>query len=135
MRLPRGCSDAGNDFVVYPILSEHINLLSATAEHEGVSPFEPHNRFPLQGMAGNLLVDCVLFEVVAVFAFAGIDFQATELVDDCACHQIVIENDIGILQRPHSLQGKEFRVAGAGSGYKDISFFRCIALFFHGVLL
>jgi hypothetical protein len=98
-RQPRG--HAGNDLVVAPGLAQRLRLLAAAAEHEGVAALEPHDVEALARRLVKLRVDAVLPDagLAAPLANKHTLGIAPRTIENLGRDQLVIEHDIGALQR------------------------------------
>ena len=116
--------DAGNDRIGDAGRAQRFDLFAAAAEHEGIAALQPHHA--LAGLRGldHALVDGVLADAGLADAAADRNARgvAADAVENFRRDQLVVEDDVGILQRAQRLDGEKIGIAGTGADQRDRAF-------------
>ncbi len=101
---------------------EHLELLAATAEHEGISALQPRDALPGERMAQQELMDALL---LAGHARALADEDSLGVapctVEHFRTHQAIVEDHIRLLEQLQRAQGEEIRVPGSGADQEHLT--------------
>ena len=113
--------DAGNDGVRNARLAQRRDFLAAAPENERIAALEPHRalagarRFDQQ-CVGRVLSDAGLADAAPHRHPRRI---APRTIEHLGRHQIVVEHDIGILQRAQRLDRQKIGIARPGANQRD----------------
>ena len=110
----QGCRDAGQHGEIDPGGRERLQLLSAAAEDKRIAALEPHHPLALPGVLDQQRIDLLLSaaDISGRLAHAYARRVAPRQIEDRGRHQPVVQDHIGVVQRPQSLEGQQFRIAG-----------------------
>ena len=106
--------DARHDGEIDSGAGEGLELLSATAEDEGVAALETHDPASLARVLDHQLVDVLLARALPAGSLADADPRsvAPREIQHGGRHQSIVQDDIRILERPQGLQREQFGIAG-----------------------
>ena len=107
-------------------------LFAATAEYEGVAPFQAHHAAAATHQAHQELVDLILRKAVVTGSLSDTDARHAfrHQVQDGRRHQAIIDHHIGLPKQTQRLQRQEFRVPGTRAHQKHPAL---LAMFTHHI--
>src|SRR5262245_16151058 len=96
--------DARDDLKRYSGFRQRAGFFGSSAEHEGVSAFEPADGFTLPGLLDHKSMDPLLLEVFVSGFFADVDdfSVVASLGQKAGINQTVVEYDFGVAKTSES---------------------------------
>jgi len=113
-----GCAqrggDARNDRAGNIVCREHLELLTAAAEHKGVAAFEPCDALTGERVAQQQVVDVLLLSALPRNLADENPLRVTACtLEYLWAHQTIVKDYVGLLQQLQRPQREEVRVAGS----------------------
>ena len=107
---------AGNDLDGDTGLREHEHLFRASAEHEWIAAFQPHDAFALPRGANHQAIDRFLFDTRSTGALANTKaLRVCQTTQRFGIDERIVQNKIGLFDAPQSAKRPKLRIARTGT--------------------